>query len=126
MSSDLSINKQEALSRLVCHGMIKLYLDIAYSVRKLNLKQRNHSVIRFLKSAIKRKCYKPVKSRIRELIHYGKEPSANMEERLREMEQVITLTKASADSDSDLYAFMSILTELEKFNPVTVDVYDPG
>lgn len=115
--------KLDALSRLVDHGMIKLYLDMAYSIRQLNLEQRNRCVIRYLKSAIKKSCYKPVKSSIRELIHYGKRPRANMEEKLKEVDKVITLTRATADSDSDLCSFMSILNEIEKYSPVVVEEF---
>ncbi|WED23786.1 DUF2913 family protein [Vibrio sp. JC009] len=125
MNIDTSTIKLESLSRLINHSMIKLYLDMAYSVRKLTIEQRNHCIVRFLKSAIKKSCYKPVKSSIRELIHYAKRPKANMEAKLNEMKQLLILTKATVDSDSDLFVFIGILTGIDQLSPVTTDAFIP-
>lgn len=126
MKSNLSAEKIEVLTKLVNHGMLKLYIDVAYSIRTPNVEQKNKIVIRYLKSAMNRKCYKIVKSSVRELIHYAKKPKANMEDKLREVESVIFLTKATENKYSDLNSFMTVLTDIEKWTPIKVDIYNPS
>ncbi|WP_375749082.1 DUF2913 family protein [Vibrio sp. HN007] len=112
------------LSMLICHSMLKLYFEIAYSRRFVTPEKRNQCVAKYLKGALKDRKYKSVKSSIRELLHYTRQPSANIEMKLKEVQQIIEVTQVSADEQTDLGKFMSILGKVDKITPLNSEPFD--
>jgi len=93
-------NKKEfLLSELVCHALLSLYIDLAYSDKFVPTVQRTNTLIKRLKLLIQLDKYKPVKSEIRQLIHFGRNTKEDLELKLVELNDLRKTYTPQGNSD---------------------------
>lgn len=110
--------------KFITDAMLHLYLTVAYSKQHMGVVKRNVCLSKFFKQAAKNAGYKPVKSDIKGLIHYGRVQGVNLEQK---MDEILSLTEkytVSYSSDSDMALFTKLLEEINKHCHLNADFFD--
>lgn len=124
MKTQTHQDKDILFYNFVIDAMLHLYFIVAYSERHMGVGKRNACLIKFFKQAVKSTGYKPVKSDIKGLIHYGRNQGADLE---KKMDEVLSLTEkytVSHNSDSDIAKFTELLEKVNQHCHVDKDVLD--
>jgi len=114
----LSVHTEQdaLLAELICHSLLNLYLSITYQVGYVTVDKRTQLLLKYYKLALKNPRYKPLKSDIRGLIHYGRKNARNFEAKINEINDLSVQSDVVLRRDSDLLQFKSLLERLgEKY-----------
>lgn len=110
--------------KFTTNAMLHLYLTVAYSKRYMGVDRRNACLIKYFKQVQKITDYKPVKSDIKGLVHYGRTQGANLENKMDELLSLTNKYTVSYNSDSDMAKFTGLLEKVNQHCHIESDILD--
>ncbi|MDB1122698.1 DUF2913 family protein [Vibrio algarum] len=118
-NSNLHSDQDALFFDVVCHTMLNLYMEIAYSKRYIPPNKRSQILLKYLKHAMKRSGYKSVKNDIRGLIYFGRKNDLGFEAKLIEIQNLSERHPVNDSSSSDLSNFTQLLKALDSICSVS-------
>ena len=108
------------LRTLLTHSLLHLFMQTAYSARRIPVKSRNELLVRYLKPKIKQSEYSMLKKDIRVLINIGRNAKGNLEKRMVEL-----LSVAGKHQFNGVQRLYDLLVHLQENHGLVSHLFNP-